>query len=65
MSAKIFWPSALVTGSIIGVGGRKRGVHTVPLKIAKCVFLQQAVPPSTSQTRVGTCEFARLSRVES
>ena len=49
MSAKIFWPSSLVTGSIIGVGDRKRGVHAVPLKYPNVYFYNRLCHPQINK----------------
>ena len=45
-------------GAIIGDGDRKRGVHAKPSKKTNVLFLAKIAPPSTSQTRAGTRQFA-------
>ena len=48
----------LCTGAIIGDGDRKRGIHAAPSKRKNVLFLEKIAPPSTSETRVGTRNFA-------
>ena len=48
----------LQPGAIIGDGDLKRGVHAAPSKKTNVLFLEKIVPPSTSETPVGTRKFA-------
>ena len=50
--------SKALSGAIIGIGDRKRGVHTAPSKQPNELFLEQTVPPSTN-----SCENPQICAV--